>query len=106
MNELKGPVCVNWGSSLFFPQHGSGHASLLQIENDLMFLLDITFHLRDLDLQMQGKNSSGWDLATALCSFRHIFSNADGKVDFCIMKEGRPCVQTCTKQSSDTQKNM
>lgn len=69
-----------------------------------MFLLDITFHLHDLDLQMQGKNSSGWDLAAALCSFHHIFSNADGKVDFCIMKEGWPCVQTCTKQSPDTQK--
>lgn len=67
-----------------------------------MFLLDITFHLHDLDLQ--GKNSTGWDLAAALCSFHYIFSNADGKVDFCIMKEGWPCVQTCTKQSSDTQK--
>lgn len=32
-----------------------------------MFLLDITFHLHDLDLQMQGRNNSGWDLAAALC---------------------------------------
>lgn len=71
-----------------------------------MFLLYITFNLHDLDLQMQGKNSSGWDLATALCSFHHIFSNADWKVDFCIMKEGWPCVQTCTKQSPDTEKNV
>lgn len=63
-------------------------------ENDVLtFWAGITVHLHDLDLQMEGKNSAMWDLAAALCSLHHAFSNADEKSGFLHHERGGgvPC---------------
>lgn len=74
MNVLKGPVCANWGSSLFFPQHGSGHArvrtensgafwenvkSLLQIESRRCFCLILPFTFTTLTYKCRARTALG-----------------------------------------------